>query len=287
MVKAITLLPLMAIVAMLPACSQVELKEALRAQTPSVSLSDQRITQLDFEQVTLAFGIKVDNPNPIGINLAGLDYDLKLAGNRFIAGTDDKKIALAASGPSRIELPLTLSLADIKKSLEQLKGQDEVPYELTTGLLIDIPLLGKVRYPVTTSGVFPVPQLPSITVKRLSLSSLSLSGAAMLLDIEVDNPNAFGLALNRLSYDLTVNGKHWASGNQLKPGHINQNQKNIISLPLNLNFRELGSGLYSLLNGDSTLNYKLAGTLDANSDHRLIGNFKLPLDSSGTIKLTR
>lgn len=275
------------LLATLSACTPVEIKQALEQQRPTVSVVDQRLTRLDFERVNMAFGIQVNNPNPIAISLAALDYDLKLAGHSFASGQQNKQMQLAAAGPSRFELPLSMSFQEIYQGLTELKGKSEVPYELTTGLAIDVPLLGKLRYPVTTSGTLPLPKLPKVSLQKLSLEKLSFSGATLALNVVVDNPNAFNVGLDKLRYDFTVNGKRWLSGQRSSLGNIANNQSNVITLPITLNFFEMGSGLYGLLNSGEALDYSLSGRLDASSSHPLIGRFDMPIDTSGRISLAR
>jgi LEA14-like dessication related protein len=271
----------------LSGCAQLEMKKALEHQRPTVSIADTRLTRLDFERANLAFGIEVDNPNPIPLSLAGLDYDLKLAGHSFASGKQTKQMRVDASAVSRFELPLSVAFNEVLQGIKQLEGMQSIPYELTTGLMIDVPLLGKLRYPVTTSGEFPIPRLPRITLQQLTLERLSFSGAEIVLQLEVDNPNAFALALDKLVYDFKVNGKRWASGNRINIGQLQNQGKSQITLPVSLNFMALGSSLYGLLNSGEPLNYSLSGSLDATSDHQLIGNFAMPFDRSGNIKLVQ
>jgi LEA14-like dessication related protein len=271
----------------LSACAPVDIKEALQEQTPTVTVADQRLTRLDFERVNLAFGIQVENPNPVALNLAGLDYELKLDGHSFASGKQSKQMSLAASGASRFELPLSIAFKEIYQGIADLREKDEIPYELTTGLVIDVPLLGKLRYPVTTQGVLPLPRLPTIAVKSLALQKLTYSGATLSLSLEVDNPNAFNVALNNLNYDFVVNGKRWLNGSKPSLGTVTQNQKNLITLPVTLNFMEMGSSLYGLLKGGTDLDYRLSGKLDASSSQQLIGNFAMPFDNSGRISLAQ
>jgi LEA14-like dessication related protein len=162
-----------------------------------------------------------------------------------------------------------------------------VPYELTTGLTIDVPLLGKLRYPVTSSGTLPLPKLPRVSLQTLSLEKLSYSGATLALKVVVDNPNAFNVGLDKLRYDFKVNGKRWLSGQRSSLGNIANNQSNVITLPITLNFFEMGSGLYGLLNSGEALDYSLSGKLDASSSNPLIGHFDMPIDTSGRISLAR
>lgn len=275
------------ILAGLTACTSMDMQQALENQKPKVSVTDQRLTGLDFERITIAFGIKVDNPNPVDINLAGLDYDLKLGGRSFISGKQDKAMKIAASGASRVELPLSMSFKEIQQGISELKDKDQVPYELTTGLMIQVPLLGTIRYPVVTQGVLPVPRMPTISLQSLKLEKLTFSGATLSVNLQVDNPNDFSVALNALNYALKINGKHWASGNSQTLGAIQAKQKNTISLPVTINLMDLGNGFSNLLASGEDLNYSLSGKLDANSSHALIGRFALPFDTNGRVKLSQ
>lgn len=273
--------------AALSGCDPTNVREALENQQPKVSVTGQRLTHLDFRQVNMAFDIQIDNPNPVAISLAGLDYDLKLAGHSFASGKQDKQMGLKAYGRSGFELPLSMRFSDIYQGLDKLKGKDQVPYELTTGLVIDVPLLGKLRYPVTAKGTLPLPKPPKVSLKSLSLEKMSFSGATLALKLGVDNPNGFGVALDKLNYDFKVNGKRWVTGARQSLGNIAKNRSNEITLPITLNFMELGSGLYSLLNSGQALNYSLSGKLDATAGHQLIGSFNVPIDTSGQVRLAR
>ena len=55
------------------------------------------------------------------------------------------------------------------------------------------------------------------------------------------------VALNALNYDLTINGKHWVSGNSQTLGDIKEKQKSLISLPVTISLMDLGSGFSNLL----------------------------------------
>jgi LEA14-like dessication related protein len=268
----------------LAACTPM-VKQALDNQRPQVSVVDQHITGLDFERVSIAFGLKVDNPNPIGITLEGLDYDLKLDGHSFLTGKQDKQMQIAASGASRIELPLSMTFKEIKVGLSGLKGKDEVPYELTTGLLIKVPLLGTYRYPLVSQGVMPVPQLPAVSLQNLKVQNLSFTGATLALQLLVDNPNNFSVALNTLDYGLKINGKQWASGHSQTLGNIKEKQKSVISLPVTVSLMDLGAGFSNLLKGGEELNYEIVGKLSASTSNKLIGNFDMPLETNGRVKV--
>jgi len=267
-------------------CSQPALKQMLENQRPKVSIASTRISSLDFDNLTLNFGIKIDNPNPIPISLAGLDYDLKLAGKSFIKGQKDQPIEVAASGISEIELPITVGFKDLLNIFKEFKNQDNAAYDLDLGLLVNVPVIGQYRHPMNTTGNFPIPKAPSIKLANMSLDKISpiSSRAEVGVQLEINNPNAFSLALNKLDYTLKVNGAQWFKGVQNNVGNIKANGKSVINLPLSLNF---SSGLFSVLTGGKALNYDIQGTLGATSSNALIGAFQLPINQQGSVNLSR
>ncbi|MDQ7075738.1 MAG: LEA type 2 family protein [Gammaproteobacteria bacterium] len=271
----------------LSGCSQPALKQILENQRPKVSIASTRISSLDFDNLTLNFGIKIDNPNPIPISLAGLDYDLKLAGKSFIKGQKDQPIQVAASGISEIELPITVGFKQLMNIFKEFKNKDSAAYDLDLGLLVDVPIIGQYRHPLKTSGNIPIPKTPSVKLANMSLGEMSFSGANVGVQLEIDNPNAFSLALDKLDYTLKVNGAQWFKGVQNNVGNIKANGKSVINLPLSLNFMDLGSGLFSVLSGGKALNYDIQGTLGATSDNALIGAFQLPINQQGAVNLSR
>lgn len=282
-----TVVVLAVVLPLVSACVPQGVKQAIENQKPTVRVAEKKLTGLDFNKLDMGFTFEVNNPNPVAIALAGLDYELKLAGQRFVSGKQDQQLRMAASGSSHFTLPLTLSYKDIYQGIDRLKGKNEIPYELNTGLLIDVPLLGALRYPVKTKGVIPLPRLPKLALAGMKLKEIGLGGATLMLELSVDNPNAFGLMLDQLNYDLTVNGKRWVSGNSQALGTVMSKQQSTIALPISLNFMELGSGIYGLLQHGQGLDYRLNGRLNARSDHKLLGSFNMPFDSTGQVKVSR
>ena len=59
------------------------------------------------------FDIKIDNPNNIAIDLAGLDYGLKINQSSLFSGTKNDPLNIGAKGSSTIQIPLSLKYEDI------------------------------------------------------------------------------------------------------------------------------------------------------------------------------
>jgi LEA14-like dessication related protein len=266
-------------------CASLEqVGQVLEGQKPNASVQGLRLTGLDMDGVDLTFDVKVDNPNPVGISLAALDYDLKLFGNTFLEGDQSMGMKLAANGSSQVQVPVRLGFQQLLNSYKQLKGAKEVAYQVDLGMGFDVPLLGQVRVPVDYRGKFPIPEMPSVSLRSLDVKQLTLSGASMLLELQVDNPNSFALLLDKLNYNLKLNGYDVGGGIVDKKVKVQQVGQGIVALPITLDFAQAGRGLYAALLGNG-ISYDLSGSVDASSSHPMLAPFRIPLDRQGRVNL--
>jgi LEA14-like dessication related protein len=270
---------------LLAGCATLEqVSQALEGQKPSAVVQGLKLTGLDMNGVNLVFDVAVDNPNPVGISLAALDYDLKLLGSSFLQGDQPMGMKLAANGSSQVQVPVRLGFQQLLNSYQQLKGAEKVGYELDLGMGFDVPLLGKVRVPVNYRGDFPIPEMPGVSLRSLDVQQLTMSGASLLLQLEVDNPNSFSLLLNKLNYNLKLNGYDVGGGLVDKAVNIKQDGRGTVSLPVSLDFAQAGMGLYSALLGKG-ISYDLSGSMQASSSNPILEAFRIPLDKQGRVDL--
>ena len=270
---------------MLSSCATLEqVSEALEGQKPTARVEGLRLTGLDMQGVDLAFDVQVDNPNPISISLAALDYDLKLFGSSFLQGDQPMGMKLAADGRSRVQVPVRLGFQQLLDSYRQLKGAHEVGYELDLGMGFDVPVLGQVRVPASYRGKLPIPEMPSVSLKSVDVERLTLSGAKLMLELQVDNPNSFSLLLDKLDYNLKLNGYDVGGGLLNQAARVESDGRGVISLPLSLDFAQAGKGLYSALLG-SGMSYDLSGSMQAGSANPILKQFRIPLDKQGLVSL--
>jgi LEA14-like dessication related protein len=256
-------------------------------QNPDVRISKTKLTGLSFDQADLVFDIEIKNPNPIGISLAGFDYDLLLNNHSFLSGEQNKQLEIKANDIALIQIPLSLLYDSIFKTYQSLKSEDKIKYSLKTGLSFDLPVLGKVRIPVSTSGDIPTLKLPTISLNSIDLKKLTFTGAEFDLAIGINNPNSWGIIINSLQYGLTINQSKWAIGNLSKEMDIHGNKESELHIPFSLNFLQIGSSLYQELSSAKSLNYQFDGEANLSSSLEMLGQFKLPFDLTGKINLTK
>jgi LEA14-like dessication related protein len=272
----------------LTACSVFEsIIKQTNVQKPTVEFTNAKISGLSFDKIDLLFDIKITNPNAVGINLSGFDYDLLINQNSFISGQQNDPLEIKAQGENVIQLPVSLKFLDIYNTYTDLKNNTESKYQIKCGLNFNLPVLGETRIPISKSGDIPLLQFPKIDVSSLKLDKLNLTGADLILDVKLTNPNSFSMLLDKFDYNFQVNGNQWIKGNATPKKSVAEKGENIIQIPISLNFLQMGSTLYQLISGGKNLNYQFTGDLNIKNNHPLLEQLNLPFNRSGKIDILK
>ena len=266
-------------IAWLAGCA--ELAKHAETVKPDAQLTATRLANINFEQADLVFDLEIENKNPVAINLAQLDYDLKIEGHSLLSGVTAQGLQIEPASTTTVQLPLTLKFDDLRKLPGEVWKQDRFKYQLDTAFVVDLPIIGPYAIPVSKSGELPVPKLPTIRLSNIKLQSLSLLAADVIAQVEIENPNSFDIGLSDFDYRLNVNQQPWGEGRANESNRIPKKGKGSIEVPLKLNFASLGQTTYRLLSNRETLEYQLTGGMILDSDFEMLQNYKLPLDIQG------
>ena len=259
----------------------------MQVQKPTVQITNAKISKLNFDNLDLLFDIQIDNPNTVGIDLAGFDYDLLINENSFISGNQSDELKIEAQNSSTIQLPVTLKFLDLYNTFNDLKNNNESKYQIKCGLNFNLPVLGNTRIPISKSGDIPLLKLPKISFNSVTLQNIGLTGANLMLEVKFQNPNAFSMLIDQMNYNFQVNGKNWLSGNAKQNTSTNQNGESLIQIPVSLDFLQMGSSLYQLISGGKNLNYNFSGNLDIKNSHPLLNSLSLPFDETGNFDILK
>jgi len=265
--------------------SCAELAKHAETIKPTARLTGTHLANINFEQADLVFDLAVDNRNPVAINLAGLDYDLKIENHSLISGVAAKGLEIKPASTSTVQLPVTLKFDDLRKLPGDLWQKDRFAYQLDTKVVLDLPIIGNYAIPLSRTGELPVPKLPDIKVKDVKINKLSFMAAELVAQVEIDNPNAFNLGFSDFNYQLNVNQQKWGQGSINKGNTIPQKGKGTIDIPVKLDITSMGKTVYQLLSNRQPLEYQLKGAVTLDTGIELLQNYKMPLDIKGRASL--
>ena len=260
------------------------LQELGVAKKPSVLISGFSIRSFSLEGIIIDATLDVNNTNPVPITLSGYDYKLAINGNQLLAGKQFDKTEVAAYKVSKVTIPLELEFSDLKALGSNLLNQDEVKYDLSTTVFLDLPVLGRIPFPVTKSGMLPVPMVPAITVSGFNLNHIGLTGADLTIGVKLNNDNAFGIDLSRMTGALAVNGATWINSSITDGLKVEPKQAQVVKIPLKLNFLSAGKNIMNLLQGEGAINYQLSGEAVMGASLPMMKSFSFPFNVSGNME---
>ncbi len=269
----------------LSACASLDLASMIRK--PTAEVVGFEVERLTFEEAGLRLDVKITNPNPVGIELAGFDYSLVIEGAELVKGAVDGKVALRANGSSVIPVPVSFRYTELFAAARALTDKDESPYELTVGFTFQLPVLDKVKVTAAHKGTLPVVRVPTVRVASLRLDGVTLQGASLVLGLELANPNGFGLSLASLDYRFAVAGQSWATGTSRRAAQFASRQKGRIDIPINLDFASVGRSVRDTLLGRAPLSYSLSAKLAVGTTLPLLKSATVPVELSGQIGILR
>lgn len=102
-------------------------------QSPNVTLTDLRIVDLTLFEQSYALKIRIQNPNPVALPIAGMSFQLDVNDAELGRGVSNQPVTVPAYGEAAMEIKVVSNLARILdqiRGLENGKAQD-LRYRLT------------------------------------------------------------------------------------------------------------------------------------------------------------
>lgn len=256
----------------------------LKIQKPSITLAETKLSGLSLEGAKITLKLNIQNPNSSAIKLAGFDYALNINEQKVGGGQQRKIITLAAESTHQIDVPMTLTFSEIFKLIGGLADNDELNYQVSATVYLDLPVLGVQAISREFNGSLPLPKRPAISLTDIKLDRIDIAGASIVIGLQIDNPNAFDIDLNTLAYRLIVNEQEWVNATTETVTSLASNGSSKLEVPLNINFFDIGGAIFKALKDAQPLNYRLQGDMLVKTDVPLLDTMKVPFDQLGSFK---
>jgi LEA14-like dessication related protein len=107
-------LSLMLTLALCSACSLL-LKQVL--EKPKVALETVDVREVGPAGATVVFNVRVENPNPVGITVDALKYDIEIAGKLLSSGQLEKPAQVPAKEKVLVGIPVSVKYSDVLNSV--------------------------------------------------------------------------------------------------------------------------------------------------------------------------
>lgn len=133
-------------------------------------------------------------------------------------------------------------------------------------------------------GLGDVMQQPEVDVTDVKVLGTTLTGADLLFEFRVDNPNAVALVLDGIGYRLRLNGEPLLDGDRNERTRIAANGRSTIELPLTIKFADVYKVIRSF-EGRRKPDYALDA--DFRFDVPVLGTVTVPVTRKGEIPMDR
>jgi LEA14-like dessication related protein len=250
---------------------------------PSAKLTGVSLTDIDLQSVTIVFNVELTNPNASALPLANVDYELSSQGNSFFTGEAPLQGEVPARGTKTVSLPARIAYAQLLTALANVKLGSVLPYKAQLGLSVNVPILGKLRLPVSREGNLPVPTAPGVELVGIKWDKLTLDNAGGVFTLHLTNRNQFPLELETMSYSLMLGTMDVARSSLARPVALGANGgEGTMEIPLSFSPRKFGLAALAMLTGNRA--YSLTGEVVVKTSY---GPMRLPFARSGNISLGR
>jgi LEA14-like dessication related protein len=159
---------------------------------PEVTVLSAVPTSADFEGLTVAVELRVQNPNAMGLRVAGLSWQVDVEGGRVASGEAPGGLSIPANGAATSRVTARVRFADLSNLMKLAEAREKVAFRVAGKVTVETPI-GPIDVPWSYAGEAPVPQLPSVELAGVRLGRQTLSETEVLVTLRLRNPNAFPL----------------------------------------------------------------------------------------------
>ena len=264
--------------ALLPGCAYLsQFLGAAGFSQPSFNFKNLALENASFQGITLDTIWKLDNPNPVGLSLASIDYALTVEDKQVVSGKPRTGLQVNANGSSDLHFPAGIKFQDLGQVVQTFLTKDNAKWGASGSLGVQTPI-GVISFPLSKTGTFEVPKLPAISFGNPKVSNLNLSGATLEFPLNVTNKNSYALPLT-VSGDLTLAGAKIGTISTGNMGALAGKGQKTMAMPLTVNFISAAGAAVKIAQGGQA---QVAFNANVES-----GGMKLPLNVNQLVNIVK
>lgn len=251
----------------------------------SISLSKKEIRDMDSSGLILVFYLKISNSSSSPYYLSQYDYRVVVQEKDyfFLKMPLEQPIHIEKNGDTLISLPIKITYALLFEAVKGIEGIPKIPCYVTGLMTFSDGKRREEKTPFAFPGEFPIFKDLEIEIHPLELKDLTVGGVEFTFAFSCKNENDFEVILEKTAYKLELEGKAISEGVIRGENRIEGHGKRIFSLPLILDFFEVGKELFAVFDQPSA-ECHFSGEAAATS---VWGDFKLNFSESEKIKIVR
>jgi len=214
----------------------------------TVSLSKKEVRDLSGSGLVLTFLVSVVNSSSTEYALNWYDYRVVVQGTDYFSlrTSLEEPIKVPGKGETLVSLPVRITYSLLYDAVPKARESAAISCYVT-GLLTFVDAKRKEqKVPFAFSGDFPAYSDLGIEVRPLEMNTLTIGGTEFVFSFAFQNSNQFEIVLGDIAYRLRLGGREISQGVIRGESGIPAGGEKVFSLPLMLDFFELGKDLYGV-----------------------------------------
>jgi len=241
-----------------------------------ISLREKQVQELSPAGLKLVFYITIKNISSKTYYLSRYTYRFVVNQQEYLQMQTslDNTIRINAGDETLIALPVKITYRLLFQTIPGLQNRSRVQCYLTGMLAFADKKKERGRLPFSFSAEFPLFKEPQLQLVGLTIRALTIGGADLSFELQIQNNNDFELLPERINYKVAVGGHPIGDDHVRGDKSVAAQGEKIFSLPFLLNFFEVGKDVYAFLRQDS-VSCQLSGEIEIRT---IWGKIVIPFD---------
>jgi LEA14-like dessication related protein len=250
-----------------------------------ITVREKKIENMSTEGLSFVFYLNVSNPLDSAQWLAKYDYRLVIEQTEYLKldTTLDAPIKIDSKRSVAVSLPIKITYDLLLRAVPNVPGKDKLACFLAGGMTFQDERRREKRIQIAFAGEFPIFRGMTVEFRPIETKALTVGGADLAFKFVLKNPNGFDFKVERLSYKLDFVEKTVSAGVIGQSLSIAQRSEQLFSIPLLLDFFEMGKDIYDGL-AQPPLPVAFTGEAEVES---VWGNFKIPFSKTDKVDVLK
>lgn len=229
-----------------------------------VVLQDKRISDLSPSGLTLSFIASVENVSEKKFYLVSYRYQVLINEREYVRPevSLEEPIDILPARKTTLNFPVKIDYEYITPLLAA--NQKQATCRVSGEISFQDERQNTEKIPFNFFMNFPIFKLPQVDFLPLLVKDLTLGGAEFNFRFRISNENPYDLLIQKLRLELMLEGRSIFRGEIAGDNTLGSAENKVISLPLILDFFELGREVRDSLEKESTP-FTLRATFEADS----------------------
>ena len=223
-----------------------------------VTLSDGKLTQIDFAGVDLRFDLAVKNPTDRYVRLDAYRWELLVAGKKLAKGQSHGSEPVDSSSEIVVQIEVPVKNGDVFNLIHTDRPITPPVYELRLTALLAGGLM-TLPQDFERHGQLSILYRPVVTLQNFRVVKQTNEAATIRFETLLENQNPFAIRLDKTVANLHLAGRPVAQEFQGPAKDIPANGRAVAAFDLELDLAVLGSTVVNALR-QPDVNYEFDGT---------------------------